>query len=69
MTVSIAGFVLGLLGLCRILLPLLVEGVERLPLRVDPNARVVLEHPARQVSGDRFQDVIFLNIADDLLFG
>ena len=35
-----------------------VQGIERLALRVDPDVRVVLQHPARQVAADRFEHVI-----------
>ena len=39
-------------------LPLPLCDVERLPLRVDSDVRVVLQHPARQMAADRFEQVI-----------
>ena len=38
--------------------PQVVQGIQRLPLRVDPDVRVVLQHPARQMTADRFEHVI-----------
>jgi hypothetical protein len=35
-----------------------IEGIERLPFRVDADVRVVLQHSARQVTADRFEHVI-----------
>jgi hypothetical protein len=36
----------------------LVQCVEGLPLRVDADVRVVLQHPAREVPVDRLEDVV-----------
>ncbi|ODS54081.1 MAG: hypothetical protein ABS36_11585 [Acidobacteria bacterium SCN 69-37] len=38
--------------------PRFVQRVERLPLRIDADMRVVLQHPPRQVAADRLQDVV-----------
>ena len=35
-----------------------VQRIERLALGVDPDVRVVLQHPARQVAADGFQHVV-----------
>jgi hypothetical protein len=36
----------------------LVQRVERLPLRVDADVRVVLQHTPREVAADRFEHVV-----------
>jgi hypothetical protein len=38
--------------------PHIVERIQGLALRVDPDVRVVLQHPPRQVTADRFEDMI-----------
>jgi hypothetical protein len=38
--------------------PGFVQRVERLPLGVDADVRMVLQHPTRQMATDRFKDVI-----------
>jgi hypothetical protein len=35
-----------------------VQGVERLAFRVDADVRVVLQHAARQMTADGFEDVV-----------
>jgi hypothetical protein len=35
-----------------------IEGVERLALRVDSDMRVVLQHPARQMTADGLEHVV-----------
>ena len=45
-------------GQCTVSFARLVQRLERLALRVDPDVRVVLQHPARQMTADRLQHVI-----------